>query len=140
MPRKYESLRARLDAMSRPAWLVPGLACPCRIWQGALNSSGYPVLTMRGRHYRTYIVNGKPKRQKRVKRVLAHRASLADYLGVKIWQLNKAAHECDNKPCIEPTHLRSKSQKSNMADMVKRRRAAWQRKPNGAENDARLAA
>lgn len=31
-------------------------------------------------------------------------------------------HSCDNRPCIEPTHLRAGNQKQNAADMVARER------------------
>ncbi len=125
--------------MSKPLQLVAGLG-PCRIWQGALNSKGYGHVTMRGREYRVYKVNGEYRKTKRVRRVLAHRLSLADFLGVKVWQLNKVAHACDNRPCIEPSHLRSTTQKRNMADMVKRGRAAWQKDCHGNAEAAQIAA
>lgn len=115
-PRRYASMRARLEANSSAQWLHardaarPWTAKPCRIWKGALNSQGYGKMSVRRKN------DGKKKDR------LAHRVSLADYLGVPVWRLNNVCHECDNRPCIEPSHLRSKTQRANILDCVMRGR------------------
>lgn len=119
MPFKYSSVRARLLANSREYPKPEGehyaaLKKPCRIWQGALNSSGYGVFTVRSRY--------KNEKGRKVKRRLAHRVSLADHLGLKCWQLNVVSHLCDNRPCIEPEHLFSTTQRKNVAQMIERER------------------
>lgn len=108
MMRRYASLRERLLANSVEMLLKPELG-PCRIWTSALNSNGYGYVNMRAS-------NGK------VRRALAHRISLAAFLGVEPRQLLNVCHECDNPPCIEPAHLRSKSQAANIKDCVERGR------------------
>lgn len=122
MPKRYPSLRERLDANSKPMWLVPGFSKPCRIWNGELNSGGYGRLSVRGRYYTRYSVKGKKVKARKVKKIAAHRLSLAEALGVPVWRLNNVCHECDVKPCIEPSHLRSKTQRLNMLDCVARGR------------------
>lgn len=107
MPFKYESLRARLDANSKPYVLRPDLELPCRIWQGTLNANGYGHFSERE--------NGK------VKKRLAHRASLEDHLGRKLGRW-LTRHVCDNRPCIEPSHLIGGTQRQNMRDALERGR------------------
>lgn len=116
MPFKYSSLRARLDANSRPYRLhdcdsaKPWTAAPCRIWTGAIGSSGYGKINIRRRN------DGKLKTRS------AHRVSLADFLGVPVWRMNHVAHHCDNRACIEPLHLRSTTQRQNVRECVERGR------------------
>lgn len=122
MPFKYPDLRARLDAMSKPMRLhdydpeQPWTRKPCRIWQGRVGGSrGYGRMTVRSRYRYT---SGKFKGQRKLKTYAPHRMSLALHLGVPIWQLNHACHYCDNPPCIEETHLRSSTQRSNVREAV----------------------
>lgn len=105
MPFKYDSLRARLNANSKPMLLIDNLG-PCRIWIGSTGGSlGYGKITMR--------VRGKPKR------FYAHRVSLAESMGLKLCQLRaKSLHFCNNPPCIEPAHLRGGTQKQNVQQCV----------------------
>lgn len=73
----------------RPACeIVPGpLETPCWIWQGCLNSKGYATRTVEGE---TYLVH---------RLVLAERhGDLADA---------EAHHECRNRACVNPDHLRA---------------------------------
>lgn len=128
MPRRYSSMRARLEAMSRPVQLVEKLG-PCRIWQGCLNSSGYGVVQVRG------MRRDPVTKHRKVKRVLAHRMSLADALGKKPYQLKYVLHACDNKPCIEPAHLRSSTLKQNALECVERGRHNSQK---GRDDEIRL--
>jgi hypothetical protein len=125
MPRKYPSLQERLLANSKQlrlheydpmkSWSL----MPCRIWTGAKDGGGYGKLNVRSRLRYKF---GKNKGQRKIKIHRAHRMSLALHLGVPIWMLNNVAHACDNKPCIEPTHLSSWTQSKNMQDMIRKGR------------------
>lgn len=117
MPFKYASLVDRIKANSIPT-KVPGVTLkkPCRLWTGSLNASGYPKMTMRTRY------RDKKTGHKKIKSVLAHRVALAHYSSMPVWRLNYCCHMCDQRACVEPTHLLSKSQKWNMRDMVAKSR------------------
>jgi hypothetical protein len=123
MPFKYASLQARLLANSKPlrchdvdpeqSWTE----LPCRVWTGTLaGTSGYAKVVVRGRR------RDKRTGHRKLKTHAAHRLALALHLGVPIWLLNHVTHHCDNKPCIEPTHLWSTSQLRNMRAMLERGR------------------
>jgi hypothetical protein len=121
----YPSLRDRLNANSREyrlhghdpekAWTEK----PCRIWTGGLCSEGYGSITIRSsRRYRA----GKRKGERIPKRRRAHRVSLANHHGIPLWALKSVAHFCDNRPCIEPTHLGSMTNYQNVRDRSKKGR------------------
>lgn len=58
------------------------------------------------------------------KQVLAHRWSLAYYLGRELASDKEVLHECDNPPCVNPHHLREDTHEQNMADASSRGRSA----------------
>lgn len=128
-PPKYASMRERLEANSKEMRLhernlsKPWTRCPCRIWTGAFDGGGYGKLNVRSR-FRHRV--GKNKGERKVKAVRAHRMSLADWLDVPVWALRNVAHLCDNKPCIEPTHLESWTQGKNIRDMISKGRGKQQ--------------
>lgn len=70
-------------------WLeAPGpLETPCHIWQGAVNSKGYPSRQLNGR------------------RVSVHRESLETELGRQIKTGRQAHHRCRNPRCVNGSHL-----------------------------------
>lgn len=75
----------------------------CWLWQGALNSAGYPVMKLSGRT------------------VLVTRWILAT--GVRRFRPRElACHSCDIKPCIHPDHLDHGSYSRNLRDAWARRR------------------
>jgi hypothetical protein len=123
---RYPSLRHRLEANSKEirchehdpaqAWTEK----PCRVWTGCLNGDGYGSITIRSRYRYKF---GKYKGYGIPKRYHAHRVSLAEHHGIPLSALNKACHWCDNRPCIEPTHLRSTTNYQNVRDRVKRGRS-----------------
>lgn len=120
-PKVYASMRDRLNANSSPMWLhardpeKPWTQHPCRIWKGSLDGGGYAKLGIKSRHRHQ---TGKLKGRRKNKSLRAHRVSLAEHLGVPVWMMNKVSHSCDTKPCIEPEHLNSWTQKKNMQDMI----------------------
>lgn len=117
MPKKYASMRERLNANAVEILPHPDLPLPCRLWTGAVCSAGRPKMGVRSR-FRD------PKTgHRKTKTVSATRMSLADHLGLPLWRLNHALHKCDRLRCIEPTHLFSSTQKKNMQDMVAKGRA-----------------
>lgn len=125
MNRRYKTLSERLLANSKevrchdrdPA--RPWTEKPCRIWCGCLNSDGYGSITIRSRH--RYKV-GKREGERIPKRFHAHRVAKADALGVQLWRLNKCMHLCDNRPCIEESHIRSTTQLRNDLDRTEKGR------------------
>ena len=72
----------------------------CILWDGAVNSSGYPVTWKHG------------------KSVYVHRWVVGARTG------DVVMHICDNKQCINPKHLRIGTHKQNSEDMVKKDRQA----------------
>lgn len=120
--KRYKSLRERLNANSMPERIVkydptkPWSAVPCRIWTGARSgNSQYGKITIRSRKRWKFG----PKKGQRIIRFLgAHRVSLAEHLGIPVYRLNHVSHQCDQRLCIEPEHLRSWTASKNMQDMI----------------------
>jgi hypothetical protein len=77
-------------------WVAePGrLATPCHVWQGALNSKGYPSRGIPG-------TKGKSEQ--------VHRAALAERLGRPIAEGCQAHHRCENRKCVNAEHLEEKT-------------------------------
>lgn len=48
-------------------------------------------------------------------------------------------HLCDNPPCVRPDHLKLGTDAENIADMLAKGRAAWQRDPVGFREKSRAA-
>ncbi|QTK37306.1 HNH endonuclease signature motif containing protein [Xanthomonas citri] len=81
-------------------------AVPCKEHTGATNPGGYGVV----RH------EGKPQ--------LAHRVAYCAFHGISITRIKGLVirHECDNRRCVEPLHLRVGTQADNVNDMMRRKR------------------
>jgi hypothetical protein len=62
------------------------LGAPCHVWQGCVNSKGYPVRTVHG------------------KRVLAHRYAVI-IAGREIPDGHEIHHRCERRRCINEQHL-----------------------------------
>tara|TARA_R110000822_G_scaffold7657_1_gene31260 strand:- start:667 stop:1098 length:432 start_codon:yes stop_codon:yes gene_type:complete len=79
---------------------------PCWIWNGPMANLGYGCIR---------AVNGKIEK--------AHRVSYMAFVG-PIHENNMILHSCDNRACVNPSHLRQGSQSENMKDMWARNRRA----------------
>ena len=91
----YASIADRLAANSKKARKPhPTLGCPCRLWTGNVNNSGYPRFSVR-------TPEGK------VAKVYAHRTALELKLGRPLPAGFDADHLCLNTLCIEGQHLQA---------------------------------
>lgn len=79
----------------------------CWEWTGARQKNGYGQFTLRHNEKR-----------------LAHRMSHELYLGV-IPEGKLVCHDCDNKSCVNPSHLFLDDQFGNMKDMIGKGRGRW---------------
>lgn len=99
-------------------------ALPCREWQGQLGGRGYGVVPIWAR------IDGER---------YAHRAAFIAAHG-PIPPGHLVRHTCDNRPCIEPTHLVSGTHADNMRDRMERgRQARGERHGRSVLSDAQLA-
>lgn len=84
----------------------------CLVWQRATNEDGYGILWNAGRGVR------------------AHQVAWELTFGLIPAHLC-VCHSCDNRPCIEPTHLWLGTQPENIADMIAKGRLVI---PRGEHN------
>ena len=125
-----EKTKERFFAKTKRATEIrPGMATPCLEWQAGRSRSGY------GKFSR----DGKTERAHRVAWEMAN-GPIPDGLN--------ALHKCDNRPCVDDTHLFLGTIADNNADMVAKGRQAIgdmhgarlhpERMARGSANGARL--
>lgn len=99
----YANIAERLAANVVVQHVSSYVSTPCKCWQGRLNNSGYPTLTMR--------VPGKAHPVP----VYAHRKALELKLGRPILPGHEADHQCYNTACIADDHLLEQPKAVNQA-------------------------
>lgn len=88
----------------------------CWEWMGEITQSGYGVVSFPGA------------------RIPAHRAAYAIEHGF-VPAHRVVMHQCDNRICVRPSHLRVGSQRDNVRDAVAKGRNAGSRKGPRVERD-----
>ena len=81
----------------------------CWVWTGSCNQKGYGLISVAGRLTK------------------AHRAAYQCYVG-EIPTGLFVCHTCDNRKCINPSHLFVGTHRDNMRDMVKKGRSKFDEK------------
>lgn len=81
-------------------------ALPCKEWGGTIHGNGYGVFSVAGQQF------------------LAHRIEWERANGRPVPPGLVVRHRCDNRPCVEPTHLLLGTQADNQHDKRDRGRAA----------------
>jgi hypothetical protein len=78
----------------------------CHLWNGAIDSSGYGILTINGKNHN------------------AHRLNYEWATGKPIPKGLVLLHKCDQRNCVNDQHLSLGTQNENIADRVKKNRSA----------------
>lgn len=104
------------DAAERFDWFVePEPMSGCHIWTGRINRDGYGEIDVR--------VNSTDEKRSRVK---AYKAAWIISLGW-IPRGSSVIHRCDNRLCVNVSHLRLGSHHENVLDMARKNRGTKSR-------------
>ena len=88
---------------------MTSLAHPCIEWDGVINSYGYGVTRL--------VVGQNSVMAHRVAYCVENHLDLSDIKGLIV------RHKCDNRPCVQPSHLELGTTQDNANDMVSRGRS-----------------
>lgn len=102
MPRKYESLSARLLANIE-------YVGDCWLWFGSTGKNGYGKITFRAKSGPNI---GVPIRK------LVHRVAYEAFGGKRLRRNQVVKHLCNNPRCINPAHLEAGTQRQNIRQCV----------------------
>ena len=121
---KRNKLSGRYEAGPLTENYMPVPESGCWLWLGAVSNAGYGKLGL--------MRNGKKVT------LGAHRAFYEAHVG-PIPEGFVIMHSCDNKLCVNPSHLRADTQANNMKDKaVKKRSAYGQRNARSKLTDAQV--
>lgn len=90
---------------------IPEPMSGCWIWIATIQTQGYGMFCIRENEYR-----------------LATHVSWELEHGKPFPSPLHALHRCDNPPCVNPDHIFIGTHQDNMADMLRKGRAAWQKR------------
>lgn len=109
-PRRRRFLSTTEDGFAQHFWswvVITANMDKCWHWNGYIGLNGYGVYPMGGSNKRAHrvaweLANGRPPR-----------------VGLEI------LHSCDNKQCVNPSHLTEDTHAENMGDMVRKNRQSY---------------
>lgn len=142
MPKKYESMQARILANSQESKTHSWNDIPCRDWTGSVfPRSDWPDAPREQCYGRIAVRYKRGPRKGQVKSTQAHRESKKAFnKKVRVGSKNTVRHCCHRPICIEERHLLGGIQKQNVRDCVKagRHKTPFKRK-NGERYAAKVA-
>jgi hypothetical protein len=92
---------------------------PCWVWTGATRRDGYGVVTIRQSGFAVHRVSFE-----------MHHTPIP--VGLRV------LHHCDNRPCVNPTHLFTGTARDNMQDMMQKGRGSYIVRRGEESNFAKL--
>jgi len=96
-----DTIRSRIHIAEAVGMMLDGQEwSPCWSWTGGTNAGGYGVIKALG------------------KAIYVHRVAYMAEYGITDQQIN---HQCDNKLCANPRHLKAGTQLENMSEITQRK-------------------
>lgn len=92
------------DKVNKHGPIHPKLKTRCWLWKGAKNAKGYGQIKVAGEQTGAHVV--------------------AWFFAYGNWPIQQVLHKCDNRPCVNPSHLFEGTHQDNMDDKVAKGRQA----------------
>lgn len=113
----YGDLRAMFwDKVDKNGPTMPCMTTPCWVWIGNTDPTGYGIFT-----YQIYTDHEKrktvTKKAHRFSWYLVHKQELPGTVVLR--------HDCDNKICVNPSHLTPGTHMENTQDKLSKGRGNW---------------